>query len=158
MNKSFLVLAIGFTVAGLAQSATLKCVSHAGTDPEYSFPKLKLEATVSDRYATGSELTLLRNAKVSSKEEKTIALIEKDKTYKPKTIKNRNRFKFYLDATDGSFDGIIHGIILPKVLSIAEVVELGEDGTITFNGKVLSSTDSYHDGIISYFPLSCELN
>ena len=80
-----------------------------------------------------------------------------DATYRPRTNKNRARFNFIgVNATTDVFDGIVHGILLPKVLTSAEI--LRQTATeIQFRAKVISSTDSYHDGIMEYFPFECTL-
>ncbi len=125
---------------------------------EYPSPIFRFQGTVDDKYLSGKDLQKFESVAVVAQEEKKIDLLEKDKAYKPRKGKNQNRSRFLFDlpATSESFDGIIHGVIFPTDLTKEESVEMNADG-LNFRALVTSSTDSYHDGIISYFRLYCDV-
>ena len=118
---------------------------------------LRFKITALARFE-GPRLVELTNVSLSAgKESASVASLLPDQHYRPRTNTNRSRFNFpELNATDEQFDGIAHSVILPKELKQADIVaQVGNH--IHFKAKVASSTDSYHDGIITYFNLSCLL-
>lgn len=154
----------GSTDEALRAANTLTCTSVARALEDASLaPRFTMTAQVAKEYRTGVELTGLTNVRASAgrvnSAAKDFASVAKDAAYKPRGNKNRNRFAIEsLDATDESFDGIVHSVILPKSLGPADIDSQDEGGLIVFHAVVASSTDSYHDGIISYFKIRCELS
>lgn len=114
-------------------------------------PSFALTAEIPGGIKSGVELTALRNVKASAAQRKPVVTpsVAKDATYKPRTSPDRNRFMLgNLPATDERFDGIAHAVIFPKTV---------DPKAKAFDAWVVSSTDSYHDGIMSYFPMQCSV-
>jgi len=135
-------------------------------------PDFSLSAEIADDYLKGQELLALNAVSATSSETVKKSIIVKDESYRPRTNKNRNRFKFVLDASNEIFDGTIHGMLLPKILTSDDILstesesesesESGlesetESNEVLLRAYVISSTDSYHDGIMTYYPLVCRL-
>ncbi|MCX6125254.1 MAG: hypothetical protein NTV34_10995 [Proteobacteria bacterium] len=135
-------------------AATMACE----TAPDEDL-KVRISAQVDDSALLGQEITQLRQLTVAAGiAQSTFENIQNDKVYRPRMNLNRNRFLFEgIDASSDRFDGIVHGVILPKILGSQDITSTDEAG-LSFKAKVISSTDSYHDGIMSYFPLSCRLS
>ena len=138
-----------------AQAAVLRCESQpkAGLGG-LNMPKFSMQALVNDGVLYGQELSYLVNLQgvVVGKTE-VFGNQAKDASYKPRGVhKDVNRFLFSANATTSTpgqeFDGIIHGAILPRHLAA---------GTKRFVGQLTFSTDSYHDGIISYGRMECSI-
>ena len=147
------IFVLALTSAGLS-AATLTCE----TSPDEDL-KVRLAAQVDDSALLGQEITQLSQLTIAAGNDQSMfETIQRDKVYRPRKFLNRNRFLFEgIDASTDRFDGIVHGLILPKVLGSQDILSRDETG-LTFNAKVISSTDSYHDGIMTYFPLTCRLS
>lgn len=147
----------------LTAATVLTCTTAARAREDESLsPRFSLSAQVPSTYRTGAELTGLTAARASAGRpnaaEKSFPSVARDAAYKPRGA-NKNRARFMiesLDASDESFDGIVHSVILPRNLGASDI-DSNKNGLIVFHAIVASSTDSYHDGIISYFKMRCEL-
>lgn len=147
--KLVLLLVLSYIVARTAGAATLNC-STTGRAGET--PNVQLTGEVSDAFAQGEEagdLTYIADAVVvvAKSAPKSLGLLTIDKSYKPR-MKERVRFNTEsLPASEPKgFDGIVHGFIFPQRLSSEK-----------FLAKVISSDDSYHDGIYSYYSMDCSV-
>lgn len=142
----FAAFILGFSAA--AQGVTLECQT---TGALGETPNLSLVGQVSDEFAQGEEAGLTQIQDVSvTVGGKTVHLgnLEIDPTYKPR-MENRVRFNtvgLRTKVAGDTFDGIVHGFIFPQIIS-------GE----TFEAKVISSDDAYHDGIWAYYSMSCQV-
>ena len=143
---SFMLAQVGF-------AAALDCAT-----PNSSALNVVLSASVDSDYMMGAQLKSLNEVNVTAGENVEYApQILADASYRPRTNQNRARFNLRgVEATTDVFDGIVHGILLPKILMAADIVHK-TDTEIQFKAKVISSTDSYHDGIMEYFAFECKL-
>lgn len=147
--KQILFAIVFLTLSTAAQAVTLQCHT-TGADGET--PRLSLAGQVSDEFAQGEEAGLDEvQDLVVTVGGKTTALgtLKIDPAYKPR-IENRVRFNTINIPTGGGsdgFDGIIHGFIFPKMIS-----------SENFKAIVISSDDSYHDGIWSYYSMACHVS
>lgn len=158
MKTMMLTLSLLATLPS-ANAAYLHCqaVDRAGENGTYH-PHFTLAAKIDDAFLNGGELKTLSEVEAqTSKREFRVETLEHDAAYAPRTNKNRVRFPLSLSASDNLFDGIIHGVLLPKTLTDADITETREE-SVVIKAQLLSSTDSYHDGIISYFPMTCEVS
>ncbi len=156
LKMTLTILSLGFAAPVFA--ANLSCKNPERVKKNDYWPTVTVTAIVADDYMKEVQLTELSQLHlVTSYESADAASLPKSPKYKPK-IENRVRFDVDANATnnDGknAFDGIVHGLILPEVLPALE----GEATSIDFKAKVISSTDSYHDDINSYFPLNCTVS
>ncbi|MBY0471599.1 hypothetical protein K2X30_10575 [bacterium] len=150
----YLLLVLVAVSANSAFSADLVCNSRKANFG----PKVYITAKAKDDYKEGKEeINTLRDFAVTAGvATDLLPVLKKDDSYSPNKNKNRNRFNVDINATDNDFDGIMHGLILPKFLTKDDITKK-KDKVITFNATIISSTDSYHDGINSYFFISCTL-
>lgn len=140
MKNLLLVIAL-FTLQ--AQAASVHCTTVATRTSDY-FPDMDV-----DFDANLADLATLKNVKVSVPGDSFEAdVLKADTSYRPHRGNSGLRFGFTLQPETDTFDGIVHGMILPLQVSA---------GTKTFHATALSSTDSYHDGIVSYFAMSCSV-
>lgn len=139
----------------LSSAAQLSC--QTAPQPAEYMPYFRLQAEIDKSALAGAELVALSKVSIEAASG-TLAIdtLAKDAAYRPRTIKERNRFLFDIDVTSVeatpaafSFDGIAHGVIMPKTLPVGEK---------DFTAYLISSTDSYHDGINSYFRTLCTLD
>lgn len=160
-----LVLLVAVTVLTPSTfAASLECQTLPSTDT-YNNPTLSMTAKISKSYLTGSQLKGIKSiyAKVTAAERhEQIGDLTIDPAYSPHGNPNRVRLntdsiEAFDDAENAEFDGIIHGFIFPKQLGDDDITSREADGTISFKASLISSTDSYHDGIYSYFPMNCTL-
>ena len=158
MGKMWIWTAVLALFGGTASAANVSCYMNKELNGGYT-PDFAMTAVISDGYLNGEDLKVLEQVKVKvAGKEYNVGTLSRDTNFRPTTNKNRVRFsdRFEFDASDDDFNGIIHGMIFPKVLSAKDIVSKGEIETI-FKTYLLSSTDAYHDGIISYFRKTCKI-
>lgn len=146
--KQIIFAALIMTLSTAAQAVTLQCQT---TGAVGETPNLSLVGQVSDEFAQGEEegLTGIEDLVVTVGG-RSVALgnLAIDPTYKPR-MQNRvriNTIDLPTRIEGDTFDGIVHGFIFPQMIS-AE----------SFEAKVISSDDAYHDGIWSYYTMSCSV-
>lgn len=145
-----------FTVQAFA--ADLSCVTFKDSNDGYTPPKVAVYGKVAGSYKVGvSELQGLEVLVIKSAAgTKVMQNVPRDYSYRPRTFQNRVRINFpAIVLSNADFDGVLHSVILPKVLDRSTAVRRNDQ--LEFYGILASSTDSYHDGIISYFKLQCVL-
>lgn len=146
-----LATAILFT-SSASFAAGLSC--HTVVQEGQFTPLFTMTAELDEGALKGVELTSLQNVQITvATDTLAIESLQRDEDYAPRTNKDRNRFNFNIETTSAedtpeeyAFDGIAHGVILPKILPAA---------SNEFAAYLISSTDSYHDGINSYFKMLC---
>lgn len=141
MNKLISAIALLMMIAfhATAHAATVKCQTVARANEE--IPPFHITFKTH-----GAALEPLYDVQAwTDGRDLAFNVLSGDADYNPR-IPGRGRFAFDMEPT--SFNGIIHGVIMPESIPA---------GAYTFVAQLISSTDSYHDGIYSYFKMVCSV-
>lgn len=155
--RSFLIGIGLFSMLGFSgnqkaeqHEAILSCATVVKKDEKV--PTFILKAKVAREYKKGSPLQSIQKVSVTvgdSEEPRNLGTLAVDSKYRSVKVQNRVRIHTpELDASElnGDFDGVVHGILLPKVLSEGEITERredGGDGTLGFLAQVIASRKNF---------------
>lgn len=154
LNTIFGMTAIVTVAAGLtassSQASILDCVSNKGDGA----PDVSFEANIDEAEATAPKFTAWQSVTIRSRKDvMTEGRSTADISYKPRgRNKDLNRFAlphleyWNQDSTETATAGFVHYVLLPKKFPAASKA---------FSAILGATTDSYHDGIISYYKMTC---